>query len=89
MLEVNADKLSDWFPNKCLKANLLVNTTDNIRISRRNVTISNSSNKKLLDIRFNSNFRFDDHVASLSKKASQKLNVPTRVAQYMNLAQYK
>ena len=50
-------------------------------------TISNSLNQKLLGIRFNSNFRFDDHVASLCKKASQKLNGLTRVAEYMNLAQ--
>ena len=59
----------------------------NIRISVRNETISSSSNQELLGIRFNSNFRFDDHVASLCKKASQKLNALTRVAQYMNLAQ--
>ena len=92
MLEENADKLFDWFSNNYLKANpdkchLFVNTTGNIRISVRNETISNSSNQKLLGIRFNSNFRFDDHVASLCKKASQKLNALTRVAQYMNLAQ--
>ena len=30
---------------------------------------------------------FDDHVASLGKKASQKLNSLTRAAQYMNLEQ--
>ena len=64
------------------------NTTSNIRINLRN-EISNSSNQKLLGIRFNCNFRFDDHVhvASLCKKASQKLNVFTGVAQYMNLTQ--
>ena len=92
LLEENADKLFDWFSNNYLKANpdkchLFVNTTGNIRINVRNETISNSSNQKLLDIRFNSNFHFDDHVASLCKKASQKLNALTRVAQYMNLAQ--
>ena len=92
LLEENADKLFDWFSNNYLKANpdkchLLVNTTGNIRICVRNETISNSSNQKLLGIRFNSNFRFDDHVASLCKKASQKLNALTRVAQYMNLVQ--
>ena len=92
LLEENADKLFDWFSNNYLNANpgkchLLVNTTGNIRISVRNETISNSSNQKLLGIRFNSNFRFDDHVASLCKKASQKLNGLARVAQYMNLAQ--
>ena len=91
MLEENADKLFDWFSNNYLKANpdkchLLINTTGNIRVSVRNETTSNSSNQKLLGIRLNSNFRFDDHVASLCKKASQKLNALTRVAQYMNLA---
>ena len=85
LLEENADKLFDWFSNNYLKANpdkchLFVNTTGNIRINVRNETVSTSSNQKLLDIRFNSNFHFDDHVASLCKKASQKLNALTRVA---------
>ena len=79
LLGENADKLFGWFSNKYLKANpdkcyLLVNTTGNIRINVRNETSSNSSNQELLGICFNSNFRFDDHVASFCKKASQKLN---------------
>ena len=91
LLEENADKLFDWFSNNYLKANpdkchLLVNTTGYIRISISNETITSSSNQKLLVICFNSNFRFDDHVASLCQKASHKLNALTRVAQYMNLA---
>ena len=53
----------------------------------RHETNNNSSNQKPLGITFNTNFRFDDHVASFCKKASQKLNALTRVAQYMNLAQ--
>ena len=90
---INADKLFHWFSNNYLKDNpdkchLLLNATDNIRISVRNGIISNSSNQKLLGIRFNSNFRFDYHVSSLCKKASQKLNALTRAAQYMNLAQH-
>ena len=32
-------------------------------------------------------FHFDEHVTSLCRKASQKLNALARVAQYMNLAQ--
>ena len=90
MLEENADNLFHWFSNNYLKANpdkchLLVNTTGDVRISVRSETISNSSNQKLLGIRFNSNFCFDDHLASFCKKASQKMNALTRVAQYMNL----
>ena len=34
-----------------------------------------------------SKFNFDEHVTSLCRKASQKLNALARVAQYMNLAQ--
>ena len=90
--EKNADKLFDWFSNNFLKANpdkchLLGIITGNIRISVRNETISACMNQKLLGIRFNSNICFDDHVASLCKKALQKLGAVTRVAQYMNLAQ--
>ena len=51
------------------KCHVLVNTTGTIRISVRNETISNSSNQKLLCIRFYSNFRFNDHIASYCKKA--------------------
>ena len=92
LLEENADKFFDYFSNNYLKANrekchLLVNTTGNFRINVRNETISNSSNQKLHGIRFISNFRFDDRVASLCEKASQKVNSLTTVSQYMNLAQ--
>ena len=92
MLEENGDKKFDWFSNNYLKANpdkchLLVNTTGNIGINVKSETISNSSNQELLGIRFNSNFRFDDHVASLCKKVSEKLNALTRVTQYMDFAQ--
>ena len=92
LLEENADKLFDWFSYNYLKANLdkchlFVKTAGNIRISVRNEAISNSSNQKLLGIRFSSNLGFDYHVASLCKKASQKLNALTRVAHYTNRAQ--
>ena len=66
LFEENADNLKAN-PDKC---HLLVNTTDSIKINVRNEAISNSLNQKLLGIRFSSNFRFDDYVASLCKKAS-------------------
>ena len=93
MLEENSEKLLDWFSGNYLKANsdkcyLVVNRTGNNRINVRNETNSSRSNQKLLGIYFISNCRFDDeHVASLCKKVSQKLNSFTRVSQYMNLAQ--
>ena len=92
LLEETADKLFNWFSNNYLKSNsdkchLFVNRNDDIRISVRNERIGISSNQKLLGVRFNSNFRFDDHVASLCEKVSQKLNVLTRFARYLNIAQ--
>ena len=36
---------------------------------------------------FNNKFDFDEHVNSLRREASQKLNARARVAHYMNLAQ--
>ena len=92
LLEETADKPFNWFSNNYLKSNsgkchLFVNRNEDIRISVRNERIGSSSNQKLLGVRFNSNFRSDDHVASLCEKVSQKRNVLTRFAQYLNIAQ--
>ena len=50
-------------------------------------TIPNSSNQKLLGIFFNNKLDFDEHVTSLCRKVSQKLNALARVVLYMSLAQ--
>ena len=73
-----------------LKANpdrLLVNTDENVTLKVKNETVTNSSNQKLLGILFNNKFDFHEHVTSLCRKASQKLNPLQRVAHYVNLAQ--
>ena len=62
---------------------------ENVALKIKNETIANSSNEKLLGILFNNKFDFDEHVNSLCRKASQKLNALARVAQYMNLAQHR
>ena len=43
--------------------------------------------QELFGIVFNNKFDLDEHVLSLCRKASQKLNTLARVAHYMNLAQ--
>ena len=91
-LEKNIDKLFHWFSDNFLKANpdkchLLINTDENVALKIKNETIINSSNQKLLGMLFNNKFDFDEHVTSLCRKASQKLNALARVAHYMNLAQ--
>ena len=91
-LEKNIDKLFHWFSDNFLKANpdkchLLINTDENVALKIKNETITTSSNEKLLGILFHIKFDFDEHVTSLCRKASQKLNALARVAQYMNLTQ--
>ena len=68
-------------PDKC---HLIINADENVALKIKNETITNSSNEKLLGILFNNKFEFDDHIASLCRKASQKLNALARVKHYMN-----
>ena len=70
---------------RCFSDHLLINTDENVALKIKNETITNSSNEKLLGTLFNNKFEFDEHVTSLSRKASQKLNAFARVAQYMNV----
>ena len=91
-LEKNIDKVFDWFLDNFLKANadkchLLINTDENVALKIKNETITNSSNQKLFGILFNNKFAFNEHVTSLCRKASKKLNPLARVVHYMNLAQ--
>ena len=91
-LEKNIDKLFHWFSDKFLKANpdechLLINTDEIVALKTKNETITNSASEKLLGILFNNKFDFDEHVTSLCRKASQKLNALARVVHYLNLAQ--
>ena len=77
--EKNIDKLFDRFSDYFLKVNpdkchLLLNIDENIALKIKNETITNSSNQKLLGILFNNKFDIDEHVTSLCRKASQKLN---------------
>ena len=93
-LEKNIDKLFHWFSDNFLKANpdkchLLINTDENDALKIKNETFTNSSNEKGLGILFNNKFYFDEHVTSLCRKASQKLNALARVSQYMNLARHR
>ena len=60
---------------------LFVNVADQI--------ISNSKNKKVLGVYFDSKFDFEFHLDKLCKKASQKLHALARVSSYMICRQKK
>ena len=92
LLEKIIQKLFDWFSDNSFKANpdkchLLINTDENVTLKIKNETITNSSNQKLLGMLFNNRLDFDEHVTSLRRKASQKLNALARVPVFMNIAQ--
>ena len=53
----------------------------------KNENISSSQCQKLLGIKFDNTLFFDDHVSTICKKASNKLNALVRVANYMNFDQ--
>ena len=48
-------------------------------------SIKNSTEEKLLGVKFDSNLSFENHVTSLCKKASQKLHALARISHYMDL----
>ena len=50
---------------------------------------TNSTEEKLLGIRFDSKLSFENHVSNLCKRASQKLHATTSLVNYINLSKRK
>ena len=71
------------------RSHLLVTTNALTSVNINGFQITNSTEEKLLGIKFHSIFSFENHVSSLCKKASQKLHALTRIANYMNLSKQK
>ena len=81
-----------WFNDNCIKANpgkyhLLLSGSHSSKITNENKTISSSKCEKLLGIRTDNNLNFKEHIESSCKKASQKINVLSRLASSMNFEQ--
>ena len=93
-LEQRSDTLLKWFTDDLLKANpekyhLLVSANEKCHLNEEGIEISNSKCEKFLGIKIDSKRKFDNHVKSLSKKASQKLNGLSRVSYQLDLNQRK
>ena len=70
------------------KYHLLINNTkESFQIKIGNETVSNSKYEKLLGVKIDHELNFNEHVSSLSKKASQKLNALSRIAFSMTFDQ--
>ena len=87
--------LLGWIRNNGLKANpdkfhlLLSDNDDDYFIRVANFTIPNSNSVKLLGIIFDNGLTFNNHVAELCTKASQKLHALSGVCNIMNFTQRK
>ena len=90
-LEKDSRTLLEWVTNNVLKANpdkfhLLLNSVDNnLSIIVDQHEIANSCNEKLLGVTIDNKLSFDEHVAGLCRKASQKLHALARVSPYMDI----
>ena len=79
-LENAAEILLQWFKDNRMKANpdkyhlLINNTKKSFQIKIGNETVSNSKYEKLLGVKVDHELNFNEHVSSLCKKVSQKLN---------------
>ena len=92
-LENAAETLLQWFKDNRMKANpdkyhlLINNTKESFQIKIGNETVSNSKYEKLLGVKVDHELNFNEHVSSLCKKASQKLNALSRIASCMTFDQ--
>ena len=83
-LENAAETLLQWFKDNRLKANtvkhhlLIKNTKESFQIKIGNETVSNSKYEKLLGVKVDHELNSNEHVLSLCRKASQKLNALSR-----------
>ena len=94
-IEKDTASLSIWFSDNFFKMNtdkchLLVPGHDNdVKIKVGMEDIPGEKSVKLLGITINNNLDFDEHVANLCKKASQKLFALARIAPYMETSKLR
>ena len=95
ILEVDSNSIFQWLPYIILitnpsKSHLLLNTpsSDLFALVDGN-KIFNSKQGKLLCIITDNELPFNEHVAKLCNKASQKLHALTRVAQFMTMETHR
>ena len=69
------------------KYRFFLSGSDSITVRIINETISCSKCEKLLGIKIDNNLHFKEHIKSLCKKASQKINTLSRLASLINFEQ--
>ena len=90
-LEQTSNGLSEWFKNNLLKSNadkchFFVNTNDRVSMNVDGFKIDKSITEKLLGVKFDKKWTFDDHVSEIYKKAGRNISALARVTPYMGVA---
>ena len=89
-LQENFCKLSEWSKLNCLKLNddkchlLVSNHVGDININTGDNIITCSASEKLLGVHIDNTLKFDVHIASLCKKANQKLHALARMSNFIS-----
>ena len=81
--------LFQWFSDNEMKGNednchVLIGTKEKVYVNIGTTKITNSTCKKLLGIKIDSNLNFENHIGSICKKDRAKLNALTRIANHMS-----
>ena len=95
MLQITSrfyETLLKWFIDNSMKSNpgkyhLFLSANDSSKIRIGNKTISSSKCEKILVIKIDNNLNFKEHIESLCKKASKKINALSRLASSINFEQ--
>ena len=88
--EQASNDLFEWFKNNLLKSNaekchLLVSANDRVSMYVDGFKIDKSDTEKLLGVKFDKKFTFDDHISDICKKAVRKISALARVTPYMGI----
>ena len=83
----NGSKIIEWKANPEKYHLLINNTKESFQIKIGNETVSISKYEKLLGVKVHHELNFNEHVSSLCKKASQKVNALSRIASCMTFDQ--
>ena len=83
-----------WFQNNCMKVDpdefhLLLSDKKSHQVDICNKKLSSTCSEKFLWIKTDDKLTFEEHVERLCEKASQKVNVMTRISSLMRFEQRK
>ena len=89
-LEQSSTILFEWLNNNCMKVNtgkshLLLSGNSRATATIDDSYIESEYEQVLLGITIDSNLTFENHISSICKKASQKLNAFARITPYMSI----